>query len=140
MKLVWFVFGLVVILGGYFAFPYMDKAMQQAGSSIEEMAEPLTEDKKLYKWKDAQGKWHFSDIAPNQGEQYQDVAMPKVKNTMPEQLIVETEDEKPDASGPSINKVGKTPVELLKNAHKTMEDAKNVEKLLQQRDEQVRNL
>lgn len=140
MKLVWFAFGLALVVGGYFALPYLEKAQQQASSSVDEMAEPLRPEKKLYKWQDANGNWHFSDVAPNQGEQYQDVAMPKVKNTMPEQTIAEqVEEDKP--SGPSFNQVGKgNPIEMLKNAHKTMEDAKNVEKLLQQRDEQVRNL
>lgn len=140
MKFMWFAVGFLLMAGGYFFLPQLQNFQGSVMTKVTSVSEPIAPRKQLYKWQDEQGTWHFSDIAPNQGQQYQGLAMPKVKNVMPEQEAEKVSKNSESRTRPSFHAVGKNPLETLKNAHKSLEDAKNIEKLLQEKDQQVRDL
>ena len=90
----------------------------------------------LYKWQDAQGQWHYSEQPPASGE----VSTVTVN---PQANIIQAppvKEKKPAAAAAKVSSADQ-PVETVNpynpaQVRQTIEDAKNVEKLLQDRAQQ----
>lgn len=107
------------------------EGIQAIGESVGETAAPAKA-QKIYKWKDAKGVWQFSNSPPPadvKNAQQQD--MPKMSNVM--QAVKVREAEVP-REGPSRDVSIPFPSTIpLQDIPKLIDDAKNVQKLADQR-------
>ena len=106
----------------------------KAPSSIQEEVTsggiPVTSDK-VFKWKDENGRWHFSD-KPVDGQQVSTHIIPKANILAPVKIPGKEEEKEEPSATPGI------PVPMTaQNVPKLIDDAKNVQKLLNDRQSQL---
>lgn len=96
---------------------------------------------KIYKWQDEHGTWHFSDTASDKIDAANQMveAMPQIRNSMQSPPKIDFGDEKSQISNNVPNIPLPTTIPLAK-IPKLIDDAKNVQKLADERAKRFDNL
>jgi hypothetical protein len=97
------------------------------------------EPEQLFKWKDANGTWHFTNRADQASKDAHKQALPTATNTMAPPPVVERDHESSTSTGPSIPLPLPTTIPADK-IPQLIDDAKKLQKLSQDRAGQLDNL
>lgn len=110
------------------------KVITFSGQTLNSTPSSVGSQQSFYKWQDAQGQWHLSDNAP-EGVKATQVHINTAANVIPSIHVAdkknETTTKKPESEPNSVPSVPMTvnPTQV----HKLIDQAKDVEKLMQER-------
>ena len=140
MRSSFFLIGVVLAAGLYFGSSFLIEKWQSVDlslpDSVKGMINQLTPDASpnptaVYKWQDAQGNWQYGDNPPANTD-YQTVELQGVQTiTMPTVQSVSSSTESSDTPDSSITPL--TPFTDPGKIKQLVDDAKNVQKLSQER-------